>query len=370
MAGVAFEPVKIAGMELRNRFVRSATWDASADDTGAVTDTSLELYRGLSRGGIGLIVSGYAFISHLGRANPGQYGIHTDDMVPGLCRLAETVHRGGEKIAVQIVHAGINSRYLSRHGIESLAMSRLPDVKQHHREMTSEEIEGIIEDFARAAVRGREAGFDAVQLHGAHGYFLSQVLSPLYNRRTDRWGGSPENRRRFHVEVVRRMRRAVGDDFPLMIKLGVMDDVEGGLTLEDGIETARQMVAAGLNAVEISAGMMRGVMSHAAVDGPEDIPFRERTAAVKRAIDVPVIMVNGIRKLETAEDIITSGEADMVAMSRPFIREPDLIARWQRGETSPAKCISCGRCMPILWRGEPLQCGEERRLREEGVSAG
>jgi len=363
-----FAPYKIGNLELRNRFVRSATWDATADESGAVTDNSVAIYRELAKGEIGLIVSGYAFVSWpQGKANPGQYGIYSDEMIPGLQRMVEVVHEGGGKIAVQIVHAGINSGYLVRNGITLLAMSKMAEVKAPHREMTGGDIESIIDDFASAAVRGREAGFDVVQLHGAHGYLMSQIESPLYNRRSDRWGGNAENRRRFHLEVIRRIRKAVGDDYPLMIKFGVQDDREGGLSLEEGVETARQMVAEGIDAIEISAGV--GQSAQVTREGePERAYFRERAAVVKQAVTVPVICVAGIRSLGMAQDIVDSVDADLVSMCRPFIREPGLLVRWQRGETALAKCISCNRCFPIVARGEPLECGEERRLREEAAS--
>ena len=365
-ANSLFEPCMIGGLELKNRFVRSATWDATADVSGAVTPNSVALYEELGKGNIGLIVSGYAFVSAHGQANPGQYGIHNDDMIAGMRRMAKAAHRDGTKIALQIVHAGINSGYLVQKGATLLAFSKMADMNRPHREMTEEDIEGIIADFAKAAVRGREAGFDAVQLHGAHGYLMSQIQSPLFNQRTDRWGGNAENRRRFHLEVVRRIRQAIGDDFPLFIKFGVMDDRTGGLTLDEGIETSRQMVSAGLDAIEVSAGVGQPVQTAKEGD-PERTPFRERAAAVKKAVEVPVIVVAGIRTLETAEDIVTSGDADMVSMCRPFIREPGLLVRWQKGDRAKAKCISCNRCFPIVARGEPLECGEERRLREEAA---
>jgi 2,4-dienoyl-CoA reductase-like NADH-dependent reductase (Old Yellow Enzyme family) len=364
-----FEPYKIAKLELRNRWVRSATWDATAaDSSGAATDKSVALYRELGKGGIGLIVSGYAFVSSPhGKANPGQYGVYSDDMIPGLRRVVEAVHQGGAKIALQIVHAGINSGYLAGRGVMLMAMSRMPELSRSHREMTDEEIEGIISDFAAAAVRGREAGFDAIQLHGAHGYLMSQVESPLFNKRTDRWGGSAENRRRFHLEVIRRIRKSIGTGFPLLIKFGVQDDREGGLSLNEGLETARQMVAEGIDAIEVSAGV--GQSAQATKEGePERWYFHERTAAVKKAVAVPVIAVGGIRSLGMAKSIVDRGDADLISMCRPFIREPGLLVRWRRGDSAPAKCISCNRCFPIVSRGEPLECGEERRLREEAAS--
>lgn len=361
-----FEPYRIGKLELKNRWVRSATWDATADSSGAVTNDSVALYRELGQSGIGLIVSGFAFISPLGQTAVGQYGVHTDDMVPGLRRLVQVVHQGGTKIALQIAHAGIMSGFLLSRNIQLLAVSRMHEMSRPHREMTDEQIETIISDFAAAAGRGREAGFDAVQLHGAHGLLMSQMLSPLFNLRTDRWGGSVENRRRFHLEVVRRIRKAVGGDFPLMIKFGVQDDREGGLSLNEGLETARQMVEEGIDAIEISAGVGASIQI-TKEDIPEQAHYQERAAAVKRAVTVPVMVVSGIRSLEMAKSIVDSGDADLISMCRPFIREPGLVTRWQRGERAPAKCISCNKCQAIVGRGEPLECGEERRLREKAI---
>jgi len=358
-----FEPYRIGRLELKNRFVRSATWDATADSSGAVTEKSVALYRKLGQGGVGLIVSGYAFVSPLGQAAVGQYGAHTDNMIPGLRRLVQATHQGGAKIALQIVHAGISSDYLYRQGITPLAVSSTPQINRPHHEMTEEEIEAIIADFAAAAWRGVEAGFDAVQLHGAHGYLMSQFISPLTNFRTDRWGGSPENRRRFHLEVVTRVRQAIGVHFPLLIKFGVQDDREGGLTLKEGAEAAKLMGDRGIQAIEVSAGIGNSAQVTKRGD-PERAYFRERAAAVKRAVRVPVMVVGGIRSLAMAQSIADSGDADLISMSRPFIRQPDLIARWQTGETTAA-CISCGSCLGIVRKGEPLECGEERRLREE-----
>jgi 2,4-dienoyl-CoA reductase-like NADH-dependent reductase (Old Yellow Enzyme family) len=226
-----FEPFSIGKMELRNCFIRSGTWDATADGLGAVTDNSVALYQALGQGRIGLIVTGFVFVSSHRQSVPAQYGIHNDDMIPGLSRLVQAVHEGGGKIALQIAHAGTNSPYLRARGTVSMAVSAMPELDTPHREMTGEEIERIISDFVAAAVRGRDAGFDAIQLHGAHGYLMSQFLSPRFNRRTDKWGGSPEKRRTFQLEIIQRVRRAIGADFPLMVKFGVEDDWNGGLTL-------------------------------------------------------------------------------------------------------------------------------------------
>jgi len=362
-----FTPVKIGKIELKNRFMRSATWDAMADDSGLVTESSAAIYHGLNTGGIGLIVTGFAFVSFpSGQAGVGQYGIYSDKMIPGWKQIIQEAHKNGSKIAMQIVHAGINSGYLSQKGIDLCAVTALSEVARKHHEMTDEEIEGIIADFVAAGVRVREAGFDAVQLHGAHGYLFSQFASPLFNHRTDRWGGSPENRRRFHLEVISRLRKALGNDYPILIKFGVQDDKSGGMPLSEGIEICRQMVKAGLNGIEVSAGVGSAIarLQEGEISKPV---FRERAASVKKAVNIPVAVVNGIRSLETAEDIIRSGDADIISMSRPFIREPQLVLRWQKGEMSPAKCISCGKCMPNAVKNTTLECYEEKRLREEAA---
>jgi 2,4-dienoyl-CoA reductase-like NADH-dependent reductase (Old Yellow Enzyme family) len=358
------QPYRINNMKLRNRIMRSATWDGTADERGEVIPDSAAIYRALASGGIGLIVTGYAFVSHpLGQANPGQYGIYNNARITGWKQIVKTVHQQGDsKIAMQIVHAGINSGYLSQKGHEMLAVSKIERVQYPHREMTEDEILVIIDDFTAAALRVKEAGFDAVQLHGAHGYLISQFVSPLYNHRTDRWGGTPANRRCFVLEVIRKIRKAVGDDFPILIKFGVQDDREGGMSFKEGIETCRQMVEAGIDSIEISGGVGNAPLS-IKENEIDKTPFRERTAEVKKAVSVPIAVVHGIRSLNMAEDIVASGDADMVSMCRPFIREPQLVLRWEQGDTRTAACISCLKCSRLVARGKPLECVEERTLR-------
>ena len=359
-----FEPITIAGMEVRNRFQRSATWDASATDDGEVTDKSVEIIGGLARGGVGLIVTGYAYVSDDGKAAPRQYGISHDRHIEGLRRLTNVAHDHGARIAAQIAHGGINSGLLFRGARVAIGPSQIEGHHWEHREMTSEEIEATVRDFAAAASRAREAGFDAVQLHAAHGYLMNQFLSPLTNHRTDEWGGSPEKRRRFHVEVLRAVREAVGDDYPVLIKIGLRDRSEGGMTLDEGLATLKLLAAEGLSAAEISTGIGIGSTQTARAEDPERVYFREDAAAAKRAVDIPVALVGGVRSFATAESIL-DGDADMVSLSRPLIRENDLIARWQRGDRAPAKCLSCNKCFAFGLRGEPLECGEEYRLRQE-----
>ncbi|MDO8670265.1 MAG: NADH:flavin oxidoreductase [Dehalococcoidia bacterium] len=365
------EPASLCGMELHNRFVRSATMEGMADPEGAVTGDFVKAYEDLAAGKVGLIVTSAAYVSIAGKSLHNQVGIHNDEMIAGLRRVADVAHRHGSKIVPQLSHAGGMSSYLFKEGKAALAPSVIKG-RQPQRELTEDDLEQIIEEFALAAVRSRLAGFDGVQLHGGHGTLLPQLLSPHGNFRQDRWGGSLANRCRFHLELIRRVRAAVGADYPLMMKFGVVDDKPEGLTLDDGIATLKAMAGIGLNAVEISGGMGSGKLGYSRVvndDINEDVYYRERTAAAKRATSIPVIMVGGIRYLETAEEILDSGDADFISISRPLVREPDLIRRWTSGDYKRARCISCNKCITSATTGDPLECGEDRRIREEQGAA-
>jgi 2,4-dienoyl-CoA reductase-like NADH-dependent reductase (Old Yellow Enzyme family) len=363
-----FEPYKISGLELKNRFVRSATWDDTADSAGYVTDDSLALYRKLGQSGVGLIISGNAFISPIGQSDRNEYGVHSDDMIPGLTKMVQTAHLGGAKIALQVNHTGIiydlPEDNITRFAVSSVKeMTSFPSTARPHRAMTDEEIEATSSDFAVAALRAQEAGFDAIQLHMAHGYLMSQFLSPVFNLRTDQWGGSIENRMKFHLDVIRRVRLAVGPDFPIMIKFGVQDSLEGGLSLSEGMAVARQMVQQGIAAIEVSMGMstFSEIIRVAKRNEPETAYLRKLATAVKQVVTVSVMVVGGIRSLEMARSIVDSGDADLISMCRPFIREPDIIARWQRGEEGPANCISCNKCISMPSKSNSVLCWEEYR---------
>jgi 2,4-dienoyl-CoA reductase-like NADH-dependent reductase (Old Yellow Enzyme family) len=347
-----FGPYKIGRLQLSNRFMRSATFDGTADETGAATNASVDIFRQLGKAGIGLIVTGHAFISEDGQAGQGQYGIHKDEMIPGLSKLVKAVHDQRGKIAVQISHAGINSSYFEEKGRTARAVSANSEVERPHREMTGEDIENTIDEFNAATRRALEAGFDAVQIHGAHGYLVSQFLSPITNTRNDAWGGSVEKRRRFIIEVIKRIRKTLDEKIPLLIKYGVKDDIEGGVTIQEGIETARLLAANGVAAIEVSGG----IGQNSVVKG--NAYFRDRAAAVKRAVSIPVAEVGGIRDMETVQAILDSGDADMISMSRPFIREPDILLRWQNENKAASNCISCNRCMVTIRRKMHLQCAQ------------
>jgi 2,4-dienoyl-CoA reductase-like NADH-dependent reductase (Old Yellow Enzyme family) len=307
----------------------------------------IDLYAKLAQGGVGLIVTGHAFVHESGKTQPTMMAVHRDDLIPSLRALSEIVHREGGKVVMQLNHAGRKAS-AGVIGRTPVAPSPVPWVRRGPRphELREAEIEELIAAFGRAAGRAKEAGFDGVQLHGAHGYLINQFCSPASNWRRDRWGGSIARRLRFLEEVAAAMRDEVGDDYPLLIKLGIQDFVRDGLTLDDGVEIVRHLADWGLDAAEISCGMGM-TSSRKDILRPEDEAyFLPQARRAREATDLPLILVGGMRSLEVMESILEEGTADFISMSRPLIREPDLPNQWREGRTEPAACISCNHCWP------------------------
>ena len=368
-----FDPVSVGNIELKNRFVRSATYDGGADRKGRVTGWQLGLYDTLARGGAGLIVTGMFSVHPSGRIAGNQNILSADTSVDGMKRLAETVHGHGARIVAQIAHCGREAHgYQAYLGRPAAAPSVLePDVyfSHPHRALAPEEIEEIVEAFGEAALRAKRAGLDGVQVHGAHAYLVSQFLSPHTNRRTDRWGGSFEGRFRFVKAVYRAIRRRVGNAYPVMIKLGVADGFAGGLCFEAGRIVARRCADLGFDAIEISQGL-RG-RHYAETEfrtgitaGDREAYFRQWTARVRRRSTVPVVMVGGLRSLAVIRQMVETGQADLVAVSRPLICEPGLIAQWRAGRRQASRCVSCNRCFEALLKGRRLGCAVAARRRK------
>jgi 2,4-dienoyl-CoA reductase-like NADH-dependent reductase (Old Yellow Enzyme family) len=371
---ILFESIKIKDMDLRNRFVRSATGESCADESGHVTENLIRIHQELAEGGVGLIVMGITFVHPSGRVSPRQSGLADDGAVPGLKRLVEAVHARGSKIAVQLFHAGRESaRVLNPSGKIALAPSLISDdavFQGEHRALTEGEIREIVGAFGDAAKRAVEAGIDAVQLHAAHGYLPSQFLSPHTNRRRDDWGGDLGGRLRFHREIAADIKKKAGPDIPLLVKLGVRDEGPNGLRLEEGVEAARKLAEWGYDGIEVSQGL-RG-KGYAETEFRMQIKrtdqegyFGEWTRAVKDVVSVPTMVVGGLRSFERMEEIVESGGSDFVSMSRPLIREPGLVKAWQEGGRDRAKCISCNQCLEAIRAGESLHCVQEREKGEE-----
>ena len=358
-----FETSDINGMRLANRFVRSATWEGMAADDGACTPRFKDLYIRLARGGVGLIITSHTYVRSDGRGTPRQLGIDRDEHLEGLRDFTRAIHASDSRVAVEISHAGILTNEKLT-GQIPLVVSAVDGYGQSPgREMTAEDIAEIGDAFAQAALRAKAAGFDAVQIHAAHGFLLSQFLSPAFNKRTDAYGGPLENRARALLEVLAKIRASVGSDFPVLIKLNSQDILDGGLTLEDAVQVGLMLQEAGIDAIELSGGtIVTGDHCQKEID-TEDKEAYWRTAArvFKQKLDVPLILVGGIRSFQLAERLIAEGYADYISMSRPFIREPDLVSRWQSGDLGKATCLSDNLCREPLMEGEGIYCVVEKK---------
>ncbi|UCF01302.1 MAG: NADH:flavin oxidoreductase [Deltaproteobacteria bacterium] len=369
-----FEETAINGMTLRNRLVRSATWEGMCEQDGRPTEKLINCYRDLAQGGIGLIISGYTFVRPDGKQFPGKMGIHADDFAGAYKNLTSTVHDAGGKIAVQLVHAGgqTNANNAGRQPLAPSAV-QVDQFPEMPAALTKDEINEIIAAFAEGARRAKAWGFDGVQLHGAHGYLINQFLSPLTNRRTDEYGGSIENRSRFLLEVFRKVRETVGTDYPVLIKLNAADNLEGGLEVDDAVYAAKKLAEAGIDAIEVSAGTPASGEENPAREKilkPEKEAYNLQLARqIKEAVDSPVMVVGGFRSYETAEKTVKEDGMDYIAMARPLIREPALPNRWLQGDRSPATCISCNSCfMPGLEEGG-IYCVIEKKEQEKAAKA-
>ena len=339
MSGL-FEKTEINGMFLPNRFIRSATWAGMATDDGAPTPRLVNLSEELAAGQVGLIITGHAYVRVDGQHAPWQLGIHRDALIPELQQLTRAVHEHDGKIVVQLGYGG---GYLS---------------KSRVRRMDTDDFYALAEAYGQAAVRALKAGFDGVQILAAHGFFLSQMLCPRYNDRTDEYGGKIDNRARALIEVLESIRGAVGMDYPVLAKLNCQDYVENGLTLEESIKVAVMLETAGIDAIELSGGLLNNpnIMRSTHDSGDTPAYFQSEAKVFKKTVNVPLILVGGIRSYEAAEQLVGEGLADYISMSRPFIREPGLVKRWKSGDRREAFCISCDNCFEPIKNGEGVLC--------------
>jgi 2,4-dienoyl-CoA reductase-like NADH-dependent reductase (Old Yellow Enzyme family) len=360
-----FESGTINSMKLSNRFVRSATWEGMSTHDGAVTPKLIETMTVLARGGVGLIMTSHAYIRPEGQAAPWQLGVYKDELIDGLQKMTAAVHECGGKIVLQLAHAGhFAAKQLI--GQPPWVVSNFEGLaKSPRKEMTAQDIQEIVVAFADAARRAKSAGFDGVQIHSAHGYLLSQFLSPEFNRRQDHYGGNVGHRARIHLEVYNAIRKAVGKDYPVLIKMNCRDFTENGLNAEDSLQAASLLAKAGIDAIELSGGLMTSDKLSPSRSGinseDKEAYFKEEGRAFKRQIDVPLILVGGIRSFEVAERLLEDEVADYISMSRPFIREPGLINRWKAGDLHKAECISDNQCFGPGLKGEGIYCVVEKR---------
>ena len=366
-----FSVSAIGSLELKNRFVRSATWEGMADEAGRPRPQYLETMIALARGGVGLIITGHAFVSPEGQATPWQLAIDRDDCLEGLREITAAVHAAGGKIVAQLAHAG----FYAAAGITGLPrLVASPQESQDpspQKEIDKQGLQELLGAYAAAAGRARKAGFDGVQVHMAHGYLLSQFLSPAFNRRRDGYGGDIHNRSRIHREICGAIRDTVGKDYPLLIKLNAQDFIENGLTVPEAAAAARLMVDAGVDAVELSGGTIisgRLSPSRTKINAPEkEAYFREEARWLRENVQVPLLLVGGNRSYEVAAGLLAEGAADYISLSRPLIREADLIRRWEEGDRRPAACVSDNLCFAPAFEGRGIYCvTAERKAARSG----
>ncbi len=357
-----FQPWRMNQLTIPNRLVRSATWEGLATpDRGEPTGRLIKALCDLALGGVGLIITGYAFIHPWGKGRPRQTGVHLDDLITPLRRLSDAVHQAGGLVAVQIVHAGGQTRaqLIGRQPLGPSAMTH-PFYNQPVDAMSCGQVQDTIGDFARAAGRVKAAGFDGVELHGAHGCLINQFLSPLTNQREDDYGGGLENRARFALEVLSAARSEVGRDFPLFVKLNSADYQYNGLALEEGILVARALDLVGVDAIEVSGGTpAAGKLSATRLvrGAGEEGYFLPNAVAIKEVVSCPVISVGGWRSRARVAQALQ--QVDAVALCRPFIRQPDLAKRWKNGEEE-STCLSCNQCFEMGMR-QGLGCAQLAR---------
>jgi 2,4-dienoyl-CoA reductase-like NADH-dependent reductase (Old Yellow Enzyme family) len=387
---ILFEPLQVGNLELKNRFVRSAACESSATERGEATDDLVERYGRLARGEVGLIITGHMYVHPLGQCFKYQTGIYSDALIPGLKQVTDAVHKEGGKVAFQLAHGGVNANR-SLIGQTPVGPSNRPRDSLtflRPKRMTEVQIQEAIEAFRQAARRAVEAGADGVQIHAAHGYLVSQYLSSYYNDREDDWGASDEKRFRLLRRVYLAIRKELPGGMPLLVKMNVHDHTpEEGVTPPLAAKYASWLVELGIDGVELSCGtpspvpwnMIRGdvpvyelVRSFAWWQKPvvrmilssavgkydvEEAYNLEAAKAVRPVLDgVPLAVVGGMRTVSRMEQILEQGQADLLSLARPLIREPYLVKQIREGKTEKAACQSCNRCLAALQNDMVVRC--------------
>jgi 2,4-dienoyl-CoA reductase-like NADH-dependent reductase (Old Yellow Enzyme family) len=354
-----FTPARIGNLTLPNRLIRSGTAEHLADRNGHPLPGLSDCYRALAEGGVGLIISGHMYVHPSGQSQPQMTGIYSDEIIPLLARAVDAVHQAGGLVAAQINHSGLQTQ--ADVVAEPIAPSSIsaPFIPRTPRAMSGKEVEMLIEAYGQAARRAKAAGFDAVQVHAAHGYLISEFLSPFANRRTDEWGGSPKKRMNFLRAVCKAVRQQVGREYPVIIKLGCIEGVEGGLQPDEAMGIVAELEGMGLDGLEISCGMDGDkkffTVRKGIVKGKTEAYFRPIAHQARAHTRLPIALVGGLRSRPVMEDILSSGDADFISMARPFIHEPDLPKRLKAGTQDASTCLGANNCWPTV-AGDSVRC--------------
>jgi len=365
-----FQPGKIGTLHLNNRLIMPAMATQFADPGGKVTERLLNYYRTRARGGVGLMIPQCALVSPDSRL-PSTMSIYDNSYIPDWRMLVDAVHEAGTKVCIQLMHMGmlfLYSGFVSK-GMSIMVPSMMPWLvgnKPYH-ELSEEDIDRYVEDFAEAARRVRETGADAVELHACHGCLVGSFMSPVTNRRTDRYGGSVENRTRLPRRIVERMREKVGAEFPILIRINADDDIEGGITLSEALQQATILESAGVDAISVSGGLeFWSTLSIPSYPFPEG-PMVSLAEKLRKRVKVPVIAAGKITP-ELAERVIREGKADFVAMGRPLLADPELPNKLREGRLEEVRrCIYCNNCLKTATDPDagPISCSVNPFLSRE-----
>ena len=360
-----FTPIILRNTEIPNRLVFPAMTTRLADSEGYVTDEMTAYYEARALGGVGLVTVEMCSPELAGRHRAHELGIYDDKFIPGLKRITQAIKDAGAKASIQIGHAGGHTRQ-DVSGELPIAPSAVEHIVEEKDvrlvipiEMDKNRIDQTIRAFSKAAVRAKEAGFDAVELHGAHGYLLFQFLSPLDNVRTDEYGGSLRNRARFSIDVLKACRRSL-PDFPIIFRISLEEYAPGGFTAEEGVQVAQWLAEAGADAIHVSAASYRSQPSAAIMIPPmihEPGLFVPWAQMVRRKVKIPVIAVGQLNEPALAEETLESRYADMIAIGRGLIADPDWPLKVSTGEVKKLRiCIACNTCIDTMRQGKPLRC--------------
>jgi 2,4-dienoyl-CoA reductase-like NADH-dependent reductase (Old Yellow Enzyme family) len=351
-----FSSLKIGSLSVPNRAVLPGLTSNFSGENGEVTEQLIGFLRKRAEGGAGLIFVESVFVDWSGKGTPRELGIHDDSLIPGLKRLTAAIHETGAKIMPQLIHCGrqMTSAFSK---MPLLAPSPIPDpvVGEMPKEMTIDEIHWMVERFAKAAKRAKDSGFDGVEIQAGHGYLISQFLSPYANKRTDQYGGSLDNRIRFLQQIIMRTREIVGSDFPIVCRINADEYVEEGIHLEEAIQIAIRLEKLGADAIDVSVSVKESYHFLSATSGESTGNQAHFAQEIKKNVSIPVITAGRIITPELAEEILQEGQADLVAIGRAMIADPDFIqkASQNRMETI-IPCIGCNACNARSHRPQTL----------------
>lgn len=323
-----FDEMTLNRLKLKNRLIRSATWLALADDKGNLTDKIFETYEKLAKGGVGAIITGITTVSPHDALIEGIAQFYDDKFIPQHKKFTDMIHSHDCKIFMQT--AIVDSVFHIGEDLYKIPIKKL----------NLEHIDEVIELFKNAAIRAKTAGYDGIQLHIAHGFFLSKFISPLYNERNDEYGGNPENRAKILGEILDEIRHEIGNDFCVIAKINCDDFTDGGLNIHDCMVACKILKEHGIDAIEISGNYT----SREARAGANEGYFQKYAVAVKERVDIPIILVGGHRSVEFMNNLLVKTDIDYLSLSRSLVREPEIVNRWKNGDLRPSECIGCNMC--------------------------